>query len=142
MAAASQRSDWSKVGTLVDGKISRACSHRPFQLCSDSGSNQFQDAHADQLKPCTWDMNLGESYPLVWRKIEGPRVQSKDSMPCSITDHRYTDETGWEFLTTWTTGPDATATWEPASRFLGIGTRRGCDTFSLILESDSQPYQS
>ncbi len=86
------------------------------------GPNQLQDAHADQLKPCTWDINLGESYPLVWRKSKDPLAQSSNFAPCSITAHRYADETGWEFLTTRTASPDATATWEPASKVF-----RDCD---------------
>ena len=105
------------------------------------GPNQTQEAHLDQLKPCHWDMDLGSSYPLVWRKEKGREAPDATQHPRSITGHRFTDGSGWEFLKTWSDDTQATPTWEPASKFF-----QGCDELwmtyilenglDLILESE------
>ena len=104
------------------------------------GPNQTHDAHLDQLKPCQWDMELGDSYPLVWRRADGRSVSSSP-VPSSITGHRYSNEVGWEFLTAWSQDPEAPPSWEPATKFF-----QGCDELwmryilengiDLILESE------
>jgi hypothetical protein len=93
--------------------------------------NQTQDAHLDQLKPCHWDMNLGDSYPLVWRQSRNKDAPLANP-PQSITGHRFTTEGGWEFLTIWSQDPRAEPVWEPATRFF-----QGCDQLwtDYILEN-------
>lgn len=77
-------------------------------------------------------MDLGPSYPLVWRKSDGRGAQIAVSTPCSITGHRFSDAVGWEFLTTWSDDPQAAPVWEPVTRFF-----QGCDEMwtTYILEN-------
>ena len=77
-------------------------------------------------------MDLGSSYPLVWRKEIGREAPDATQHPRSITVHQFTDGGGWEFLTTWSDDTQATPTWEPASKFF-----QGCDELwmTYILEN-------
>ena len=101
----------------------------PYRIASRSGESSYvlqlgpnrqQDAHLDQLKTCQWDIDLGESYPLVWRANNPVGSHSQVPTVKAISGHRYSTERGWEFHTTWDTSSEAE--WVPVMKFL-----EGCD---------------
>ena len=99
----------------------------PFQVVQRVGEASFQirtdrsvlyDVHRDQLKPCLWDMDLGPSYPLVFR--QGDQAAQRTGMPVvdKVLEHREHPTRGLEFLVHWV-GPDQDfLAWESAGNFL------------------------
>jgi hypothetical protein len=102
----------------------------PFQVVQRVGEASFQirtdqsvlyDVHRDQLKPCVWDMELGDSYPLVFRVSDPTDQRPVTPVVDCVLDHRPHPIHGFEFLTRWATGGTDFLAWEPAGSFV-----RGC----------------
>ena len=99
----------------------------PFQIVQRVGETSYQirtdksvlyDVHREQLKPCLWDMELGESYPLVFRQTD-PTEQRATAPVCDrILDHRPHDTYGVEFLTHWVGEGQDFLAWEPPGSFM------------------------
>ena len=76
------------------------------------------DVHRDQLKPCVWDTELGESYPLVFRAADMADQRPQAPVVDRVLDHRSVPGRGLEFQTRWLARDGDFVAWEPASNFL------------------------
>jgi len=83
-----------------------------------TGESVLYDVHRDQLKPCLWDVELGESYPLVFRASDLTAQRPQAPVVDRILDHRSIPGRGLEFLTRWLTREQDFVAWEPAGSFL------------------------
>jgi hypothetical protein len=99
----------------------------PFQVVQRTGEASFQirtdksvmyDVHRDQLKPCIWDMGLGDSYPLVFRAADASDQRPTAPVVDRILEHRSHPIHGLEFLTHWITRERDFTAWESAGSFL------------------------
>jgi hypothetical protein len=99
----------------------------PFQVVQRVGESSFQirtdrcvlyDVHSDQLKPCHWDVELGESYPLVFRCSNPAEQQPSAPVVDLVLDHRSHPVRGLEFLAHWTGKEQDFLAWEPAGSFM------------------------
>ena len=99
----------------------------PFKVVQRVGEASYQirtdrcvlyDVHRDQLKPCLWDVELGESYPLVFRASDPADQRTSAPVVDRIMDHRSHPLHGLEFLAHWTGREQDLMTWEPAGSFL------------------------
>ena len=99
----------------------------PFQVVQRVGEASFQirtdksilyDVHRDQLKPCVWDMELGESYPLIFRASDPADQRMTAPVVDRILEHRPHLVHGFEFLTHWVGKGQDFVAWEPAGSFL------------------------
>ena len=99
----------------------------PFQVVQRVGEASYQirtdksvlhDVNRDQLKPCVWDMDLGESYPLVFRAADPADQSTTAPVIDRVMDHRAHPTHGLEFLVHWVGREQDFAAWEPAGSFL------------------------
>ena len=99
----------------------------PFQVVQRTGDASFQirtdlsvlyDVHRDQLKPCVWDVELGESYPLVFRASDPADQRTTAPVVDRVMDHRKHPTRGLEFLVHWVGKGQDFSAWEPAGSFL------------------------
>lgn len=99
----------------------------PYQVVQRVGEASFQirtdrsvlyDVHRDQLKPCVWDTDFGESYPLVFRASDSSDQQPATPVVDQVLGHRPHPVHGYEFLTHWTGRGQDFEAWEPAGSFL------------------------
>ena len=99
----------------------------PFQVVQRVGEASYQirtdrsvlyDVHRDQLKPCLWDLDLGESYPLVFRAGDPAEQRSQAPVVDRVLEHRSHPVHGFEFLTHWQGREQDFTAWEPAGSFL------------------------
>jgi hypothetical protein len=99
----------------------------PFQVVQRVGEASFQirtdravlyDVHRDQLKPCSWDMDLGASYPLVFRQSDPADQRAPAPVVDRILEHRAHPSHGLEFLAHWVGQNQISLAWEPAGIFL------------------------
>ena len=98
----------------------------PFQVAQRVGENSYQvafergalmDVHRDQLKPCRWDVELGESYPLVFRNTDPTAQLGASTVVDKVLGHRYHPQRGLEFLTHWKGAHEEARAWESAASF-------------------------
>ena len=77
---------WLMYPKKVGGRKIERWWRGPFQVVQRVGEASYQirtdksvlyDVHRDQLKVCVWDVDLGESYPLVFRAAD-PADQVRD----------------------------------------------------------------
>ena len=118
---------WLLSPKKVGGKKIERWWKGPYQVVQRVGEASFHvrtdrsvlyDVHRDQLKPCHWDMDLGESYPLVFRAADPSEQRPPAIVVDRVLEHRPHPIHGLEFLAHWTgDGRDFTA-WEPAGSFL------------------------
>ena len=78
----------------------------------------FYDVHRDQLKPCVWDLELGASFPLVFRAADPADQRTQAPVVDRVLDHRSHPVHGVKFLTHWITRERDFTAWEPAGSFL------------------------
>ena len=99
----------------------------PFQVFQRFGEASFQirtdrsvlyDVHRDQLKPCEWDMALGESYPLFFRQSDPSDQRATAPVVDRILEHRSHPTHGLEFLAHWVGRDQDFLAWEPAGSFM------------------------
>ena len=99
----------------------------PFQVVQRVGEASYQirtdrsvlyDVHRDQLKPCVWDVDLGASYPLVFRMADRAGQHTQAPVVDRILEHRSHPVHGLEFLAHWIGREHGFMAWEPAGSFL------------------------
>ena len=89
---------------------------KSFQIRTDQ--SVLYDVHRDQLKPCMWDVDLGESYPLVFRATDPAPQRTTAPVVDRILGHRQHPVHGLEFLAHWVGRGQDFEAWEPAGSFL------------------------
>ena len=72
----------------------------------------LRDVHADQLKPCTVDLEMGNAVPLYYFKTATQEREMEE-----IKGHRWRNGRQ-EFLTKWSGEASGVETWEPADTFV------------------------
>ena len=99
----------------------------PYQVVQRVGGQSYQirtdkclnyDVHRDQLKSCTWDPDLGEWFPLVFRRSDPSEQREAHRVVDQILNHRVSPVRGLEFLTHWSGTSGSATAWEPVSNFL------------------------
>ena len=118
---------WVLKPPAVGGNKVERCWKGPYQIAERVGDQSYRvttdkgtvtDVHRDQLKPCVWDVELGESYPLVFRKSDPTAQLGASTVVDEVLGHRKHPQRGLEFLTHWTGAHEEARAWESAASFL------------------------